>query len=280
MSDGVPKRPARALIGWLTPAEAGRLQAGLRLSEAAKPEYEERAQRARTVAGARRPDFDVRGVVTEAPEAVRARWAEIEETPVGRRLAELGLRPVLVDLRRVVAVQPHVFTDITIPDFDPDDLEAIAEVTLQPNTDKPIETQFDPRRNLWILHPPSPDFRIAKAYQADVEDSDGIAFGLEFRFHGSFVKVFRYGDRYLISDGTHRAVALLTRGIDVVPALVGEYTSPDEVHVPGGLPREAIFGRRPPLLPDYLDDAVSTAVELPATRRVILIEGLEVWLQD
>ena len=55
-------------------------------------------------------------------------------------------------------------------------------------------------------------------------------------------------------------------GIEVVPALVGEYAPADEVHVPGGLPREAIFGRRPPLLPDYLDDALSAAVEAPRRR--------------
>src|SRR5206468_10090750 len=118
-----------------------------------------------------------------------------------------------------------------------------------------VGTQFAPRRNLWVIHPPSPDFRIARAHRSDVEE-DGLAFGLEFRFGGSFLKVYRLGDRYLLRDGTHRAVALLARGIEVVPALVGEYSSPGEVVLPGGLPREAIFGSRPPLLPDYLDDAV------------------------
>jgi hypothetical protein len=271
-------RPARALIGWLPPLEAGRFLAGLRPSEAERPEYQERARHARTVAAARRPDFDVRGVVTEAPQAVHEHWAAITETPIGRRLSERGRRPALVDLRRVVAVQPHVFTDTDLPELDPADPTAIAAVTLAPPGPMEVETQFDPRRNLWVIHPPSSDFRIARAHRADVEE-DGLAFGLEFRFGGSFLKVYRFGDRYLLRDGTHRAVALLARGIEVVPALVGEYAPADEVHVPGGLPREAIFGRRPPLLPDYLDDAVSAAVELPATRRVILIEGLEVWVQ-
>ena len=149
-------RPARALIGRLPPLEAGRFLAGLRPSEAERPEYQERARHARTVAAARRPDFDVRGVVTEAPQAVHEHWVAITETPIGRRLSERGRRPAPVDLRRVVAVQPHVFTDTDLPGARPRDPTAIAAVTLAPPGPMEVETQFDPRRNLWVIDPPSP----------------------------------------------------------------------------------------------------------------------------
>ena len=202
-------------------------------------------------------------------------WAAITETPIGRRLSERGRRPALVDLRRVVAVQPHVFTDTDLPELDPADPTAIAAVTLAPPGPMEVETQFDPRRNLWVIHPPSSDFRIARAHRADVEE-DGLAFGLEFRFGGSFLKVYRFGDRYLLRDGTHRAVALFARNRGCPSAR--RRVRAGRRGACAGPAREAIFGGRPPLLPDYLDDAVSAAVELPATRRVILIEGLEVWV--
>ncbi len=41
------------------------------------------------------------------------------------------------------------------------------------------------------------------------------------------------------------------------------------------LKREAYLGRRPPLLPDYLDDAVSADVLLPRERRLIMIQAQE-----
>jgi hypothetical protein len=41
------------------------------------------------------------------------------------------------------------------------------------------------------------------------------------------------------------------------------------------LPSAVTLGPRPPLLPDYLDDEVSAAVELPETRRLIIVQGLE-----
>ena len=75
----------------------------------------------------------------------------------------------------------------------------------------------------------------------------------------------------MLRDGYHRAVGLLARGISVVPALVKEFDSIDRHFRKNMLPSEAYLGRHAPLLPDYLDDAVSAAVDLPAMRRFIMI---------
>jgi hypothetical protein len=42
----------------------------------------------------------------------------------------------------------------------------------------------------------------------------------------------------------------------------------------------ALLGASPPVIPDYLDDDVSTATALPVTRRLIVIQGLETNLAE
>jgi hypothetical protein len=42
------------------------------------------------------------------------------------------------------------------------------------------------------------------------------------------------------------------------------------------LPFEVFAGDRPPVLPDYWDNAVSSAVWLPVTRRAIVVQATEI----
>jgi hypothetical protein len=42
------------------------------------------------------------------------------------------------------------------------------------------------------------------------------------------------------------------------------------------LPEEAYLGQRPPTLSDYLDESVSMQTALPATQKIVVIQGLEV----
>jgi hypothetical protein len=95
----------------MAPHEAQLTQAGRREEDAGRPEYELRARQARLVADARRPLIEVRGVVTEPPPALRRYAAAFAADPVGTELLAKGWRVGLVDLRRVCAVQPIVFTD-------------------------------------------------------------------------------------------------------------------------------------------------------------------------
>ena len=56
-----------------------------------------------------------------------------------------------------------------------------------------------------------------------------------------------------------------------------EFGSLESLDLPAGmLPQGAYFGDRPPCLPDYLDDAVSVEVQLPAFQKMVVIQGLEV----
>jgi hypothetical protein len=265
-------RPARALLGWMEHEEAVLMQAGRRLDDPRNEEYELRARQARLVASTRLPDFNPRGAIKEAPQALRdykedERWAD---------LLASGWRIALVDLRRVCAMQPGVFIDVDIPEVDPDDLEALADITMRPPGAVGLDTQYDRDRKAWIIGSASPDYRVSEEFRTDDPDEGVVRLGFEIRLYGSFLQVYRYRDRYLLRDGYHRSLALLTRGINVVPALVGESRSNEMPLLGRGkLAPEVVFGRRPPMLPDYLDDDVSGEVLLPPTRRVIVVQALD-----
>src|SRR5262249_54628608 len=96
------------------------------------------------------------------------------------------------------------------------------------------------------------------------------------RLFTSFLQAVGFRDRYLLMDGYHRAVSFLRQGVNVVPALVREVRSFEELNPRRGmLPPSVVLGNNPPFLPDYLDEDVSASVELPETQRVIVIQGLE-----
>lgn len=90
------------------------------------------------------------------------------------------------------------------------------------------------------------------------------------------MRVVHYQDRFLLIDGYHRAVALLARGIHLVPALVGGVEISDLLGGAGGIRPEAFLGDRPPLLPDFWDDEVSAEVQIPAETRVLIVEALDI----
>jgi hypothetical protein len=77
--------------------------------------------------------------------------------------------------------------------------------------------------------------------------------------------------------GYDRAISMLARGVHSVPALVHGHRRPRDL--PFGrstLRRSVVLGRRPPLLPDFLDDDVSAEVRFPATTRLLIVRAVEV----
>jgi hypothetical protein len=227
------------------------------------------------VAGARRPTLEVAGVVTEPPASFHGYMDALRANPKAGSLLEEGWRIGLVDLRKLCAAQPEVFLDAPVPEVDPDDLEAIADITLQLPPTIDLATRYDKSRRIWTLLPTTPNFRVVGQFQHEVEPGV-VGIGFAFRVYGSFMQAVRYRDRYLLRDGYHRAAAFLARGIHRVPALVGEFDSMDSHFRQAMLPTETFLGSRPPLLPDYFDDDVSAEVLLPGDRRVILIQEVEV----
>jgi hypothetical protein len=89
--------------------------------------------------------------------------------------------------------------------------------------------------------------------------------------------VARYGERVILTDGYHRAHGFLRRGIARVPALVQDVQSFEALGLPAGmLSQDAYLGDRPPLLSDYLDDAVSADARVPASQKLVMVKAIEV----
>jgi hypothetical protein len=100
--------------------------------------------------------------------------------------------------------------------------------------------------------------------------------GLVIGHSASFVQAVRATDRFVLTDGYDRALSLLARGIHAVPAFVRTHgTNRDLTFRSDTLEREAVLGRRPPLLPDFLDDDVSAEVSVPRLERVLMVRARE-----
>ena len=184
----------------------------------------------------------------------------------------------MVDLTRVCAIQPSVFVDHAserVRDIDATDVASIAGVSIPILGDAKLPAQFDESRNVWMVTAPNPNLRIIGHFSIPIQPGV-IGFGFAVTISPSFLQIARFQGRLFLRDGYHRAVGLLERGITVVPALTREFGHVDSLGFPEGiLPQVAYFGNTPPCLPDYLDEAVSVQVQLPAFQKMLVISGLE-----
>jgi len=186
----------------------------------------------------------------------------------------------MVDLTRVCAFLPVVVSDQAldrVQTVDPDDLASIAAVTLQLSQGDPLPVQYDALRHVWTVVSANHDLRIAGNVGPIPADPAGTALGFAVLAGPSFMQVGRYRGRHFLRDGYHRAFGLLSRGISTVPAFVRDITALEElVSEPRTmLPHDSYSGLRPPVVPDYLDDAVAASVQVPALQKMIIIQAQE-----
>lgn len=277
-------RPGRALIGWLTPAEAQLMLAQHLKDQATLDIHVQRAASARA-AVAERPAWGGApdNVVSAAGAELQDHLARLGEHPDFRPFAQEGWRVVVADLRRVCALQPMVFWDPAedrVQDVQPGDLPALARLMLPlPDAAEPIPLQFDPALNTWIVSSRNPNLRILGHFNTPIEAGNGQTYlgcGFFVAATPSFAQVVRYRGRYLLRDGYHRALGLLSRGVTHAPVLFREVADFESLgRSPGMLPEQAYLGERPAMLPDYLSDTVAAAVRAPASQKMIVIQGLE-----
>ena len=102
-------------------------------------------------------------------------------------------------------------------------------------------------------------------------------FGFTVKHYPSFVQVVEYNGRWFVRDGYHRCYGLLATGITRVPCVFirannFQQTGAEQV---GFFPEAVLLSERPPLLKDFLDDAVSVTVQQRATRKVVRITAQE-----
>jgi hypothetical protein len=193
-----------------------------------------------------------------------------------RSMLTAGWRPRVVDLSQVVATRPVVFSDAgdRVRGVVADDVIGLAALTMPLPAAPDLPVTLDPDRQAYVVASSDPNLRILGPRSGG--DPAGVTLGFAVGIAASQLQVAVVRGRPLLRDGHHRAVGLLARGITRVPAFVRDVDDVEAAELPSGaLSASTLLGARPPLLPDYLNDAVAIGVQLPATQKVVLIQAVE-----
>jgi len=274
-------RPARAATGWMRPDDAHQaLQLGAPTTMTTTERIISTARHARDAVAARPEGVSQDELITPLPDVLAGHVRALHASPAAVGMFSEGWQVALVDLTRVCAIQPVIYTDRTFEGtqlLDPDDLPAIAGITLPLTQGDPLPVQFDNIRKAWIVTSTNMNLRITGHAGPLAAGPGGSILGFGVFAGPSFMQVAGRNGRYFLRDGYHRAIWLLDRGITTVPAFVRQFPGVEDL-VPDPrplLPQDSYYGARPPVLPDYLDDSVSAPVQAPDPRKIIIIQALE-----
>jgi len=271
-----PERPARVALGWLPPERGEFLlanQAGAGLPETQRA----RVRETRDAVAGRSAWVDQADLVSALPAELADHVARLGLTPAGAAMRAEGWDIAMVDLDRVVAFQPNVFTDTAterVAGLDRDDLRSIAELTLPINDTAPVSVQYDELKQAYTITSRNPNLRVVGTVGGPQPDGT-LGFGFKIAVAAPFIQVARFQGRLVLRDGYHRCFGLLSRGITRVPAYIRDFDTTENLAPAGMLPQSTWLGDRPPLLRDYHDDRVAESVRLPAQHRMIVIHALE-----
>ncbi len=275
--------PGRALIGWLEEEEAARWLSGNEFQPARDPLHRELARRAKFKVDARPPFLPGPLPCTAPSTTLEHHLGLLRSHPESAHLvAQLG-EPMLVDLRGVIAAQKQILVadaEIRVRSAVGTDELGLARITLPLPRREPISWTFDAQRNAFIVTSPNPNLRVAGHFNSTVGgEAPGIVFdgfGFALSYQRSYLQVAVIAGRPVLRDGYHRSYGLLKAGISRVPAFVKHYATWEDAGMPSGLLPEAVcLGDRPPMLTDYLDDGVAMDRWIPATRRLLLIQAID-----
>ena len=273
---GWRSRPARVPLGWL-PQEQGEFLLANRAEAGLSETQRGRVGEARNAVAARPAGIDQADLVSALPTELADHVTRLGMTPAGTGMRTEGWDIAMVDLDRIVAVQPSVFIDTAserVASLDPGDLRAIAELTLPVSDVAPVSVQYDELKQAYTITSPNPNLRVVGNFDGPLPDGTP-GFGFRVAVTSSFVQVACFRGRYLLRDGYHRSFGLLSRGITRVPAYIRDFDTTENLVPAGMLPQSAWLGDRPPLLCDYHDNCVAETVLLPAQHRMIVIHALE-----
>lgn len=162
----------------------------------------------------------------------------------------------LVDLASLIPVQPHVdftFATATVPEQL--DEETILELCL-PASPQPIDawggvTEVNGQGSFTVC---SQDLNLVVS-EVHMDSDPLLKVTFTLSKSAVFLVVVEAQGRLFLKDGTHRAVGLLARGTAAAPCVIVHGPS-HRAAVPEHLPRETLFGERPPWLADFLEPAL------------------------
>jgi hypothetical protein len=272
----LPSRPGRALIGWMTLEAGAALLAGGATEGAASGDRVARVETARAGVAGRPPSVDQEDLIEDLPPDLGGVTERLRAQANAAPYFEEGWEIKVVDLPRVCSLQQHVHSEHArdrVAAVEPTDLVSIADVTLPAPTTAPLPMVFDETRNIWMVSGVNPNLRIIGRFQAEAQGMPALGFLIGVL--PSFVQVARHHGRYVLRDGYHRCYGLLRRGVTRAPVFFRDIGVGELGLGPGLLTSDVYLGDRPPRLVDFLDDEVSADVEVPATQKMLVIQGLE-----
>jgi hypothetical protein len=268
--------PGRALLGWLSDKQARGAMTSQRRDVELTDEQRRSVAAARAAVAARASFRASSPILGPCPEILRAHGAALYAHYRFRSFRDEGWQIAMVDLTRVCVVQHTVLaeSDPGIGSANPDDLSALARITLPIPNEEPLSYQIDSQRNVAVLSSLNSNLRIAGFAAQQV--ARGTLMGFIVETATSYLQVAELGGRFVLRDGNNRAAKLVRQGITRVPALFRTLANGEGLGVPkSALSPATYLGERPPTPLDYWDPAVSASVLVPRRRKFVLIQGLE-----
>lgn len=191
-----------------------------------------------------------------------------------------GWKVMIADLRKVCALQHRVFWDYAAERASKviaEDPESLARVTLPMASQKiALPIQIEEQDERWLVASDNPNLQVSGHFSDEIDVGSGRKFltlGFFVGVEQSYMQVIFHRDRYLLRDGYHRALGLLSAGITHAPVLTREYAEYASLGFDKGNVSPQIFlGDTPPFLADYLDDNVSSEVQLSTDRYLISVD--------
>jgi len=220
-------------------------------------------------------------VVRDLPARLDDHVARLRKRPAAEPYFGKGWSLGVVDLRKVHVLLPTVITDggpARIRGASLGDIASIAAITLPAELRTTVLAPgFDPTKNAWTLSSDNPNLRVVGQTAGQVEGAVPglLSMGFVVAELPSFMQVSLYQNRWFLRDGYHRAASLLRAGIELAPTFTQRIQHPEELVISGGLPLSAVLGVNAPRLSDYFDDGVSAEVRVPTSRKVVVVQALE-----
>lgn len=269
--------PTKVILGWLTKEEGSLWLAGRDQSKIT-PEMITKVELCRQKVSERITILDSENPLSDPSAELNEFISEFWKQPDTEAFRNEKWEIKIADLTKVRAAQPNIAFEQAkerTKNVDQGNMISIASISLPKAKEALIPINFDSSKNAWVISSANPNLRICTNFNAQI--GPGITgFGFGITLSNSFLQVAECNGYFILRDGYHRAIGLLSNGIKYVPVLTRKFNTYNEVGMPSGLiTHEEIFGISPPFLIDYLNDDVTAIVNTPVYQKTIIIQGLE-----
>jgi hypothetical protein len=235
---------------------------------------------------------------TPLPSKLPSKWkkkaAEFQERPdVIAAFHGMNWTVGMVDLRTVmsfqwfVSGQDAVQRALNVLADDPDSLFSFCLPA--PGREVTVGGTIDELNHAVTFSSPNPNLRIGLPVMADVQVARGPGqpaktekfLGFPVHFGWPFLMVAEHKGRLLLSDGYHRSYGLLWRSIHTVPCVFVRTADFSETGAtrPGLIPYKTLFGDRPPMVSDFMDESVAKGATRAAELNLIRVTATEFVVQ-